>query len=225
MCAHGEQRRLLRHYELTLPQLERFLDATRRSGYRIGEVSIHGPGEPLLWKHFDEGVRLIARSGLVDRILITTNGLLLTRIAEKTWTCIDEVHVSLYPAFDRHDELRACKDRYPDKVRIVPTDTFLIGPLGRHDEGSIPCVCACEGPMLVGDRVFLYCGPPVFGAGTLLGRDVMADGDLSVPVGPGYMDARVSGRVGTMDYCKLCWANARPRRYTIPHTATGGGWR
>ena len=168
---------------------------------------------------------MIADSGVVQRILVTTNGLLLGRIEDDTWDRIHEVHVSVYPAFDRHDLLQTCKEEHGGKIKIVPTNQFLIGPLGRHDEAPIPCVCACDGPMVVGDRVFLYCGPPVFGAGVLLEQNVMEDGDLWVRVEPGYMETYDRNKWGNMEYCKVCWANGRPFRYTIPHSTVGGNWR
>lgn len=224
MCAHGEQRKLLKKYELSLEDLQRFLDATRDSGYFVDNIRIHGPGEPLLWHHFNEGVQMLKASGVVGTVFVATNGLLLHKISEEAWACIDEMRVSVYGPFDRFDILDEAKARYPDKVHVNKAEEFrILPPPGA--EAPIPCACWCDGPMLLGDRLFLYCGPPVFAAAKDMGRDAMEDPELSVTVGPNYLDAVDPTKFGNLEYCKRCWANGNFQLETAPQKTTGGNWK
>lgn len=225
MCAHGAQRKLLKDYELSLEQLERFLTATRESGYIIDNMRIHGPGEPLLWHSFNEGVRMLKASGVVSTVFVASNALLMRKIEEKTWDCIDELRVSLYADFNRQTDLEEAQKKYGGKIAISPMDNFVILPKSVEEAKPIPCRCMCDGPMLLGDRIYLYCGPPVFGAGELLSRDVQADPDLSVPVGLNYMERYDQAKLGNMDYCTVCWANEYFFSRTVPQKTTGGNWK
>ena len=225
MCAHGEQRKLLPNYELSLSELQYFLDVSRDSGYRIDNMRIHGPGEPLLWRHFNDGVILMKQSGIIETIFVATNGIRLDSIDDDTWDCIDEMRVSVYSAFNRQEKLQKIVDKYPQKVRINMVETFRRLPL-EGEEASIPCQCHCDGPMLIGNRVFSYCGPPVFGAAKLFGQDVFADPELSVIVGPNWLDSYASQKAGNLEYCKRCWANSNfaPTLNTTSHQVDGGRW-
>ncbi len=225
MCAHGEQRRLLPYYELSLAQLEKFLDVSRRSGYFIETMRIHGPGEPLLWRHFNEGVALMKRSGIIGSIFVATNGLLLHKISEAAWECIDEMRVSLYSSFKGHRKLHDLIDKRSHKINIHPVDTFRRLPVA-GEEAAIPCRCLCDGPMLMGDRVFLYCGPPVFGAVERFDQEIFVDSDLSVPVDRNWLSAYQEKKKGHMYLCKRCWANSNfaPALATAPHQVRGGKW-
>ncbi|HRQ81265.1 MAG TPA: hypothetical protein PKZ97_09105 [Azospirillaceae bacterium] len=225
MCAHGEQRKMLKKYELSLEDLQRFLDATRESGYYVDNMRIHGPGEPLLWRHFNEGVQMLKASGVVGTIFVATNGLLLRKISEEAWACIDEMRVSVYAAFDRHDELEEVYARHRDKIHISEAGEFRALPQDPTHEAPIPCACWCDGPMLLGDRLFLYCGPPVFAAAKAFGRDAMEDPELSVPVAPGYLDATDERKFGNMEYCKRCWANGNFNLPSVPQSTVGGNWK
>jgi len=225
MCAHGHQRKRFKDYELSLEQLERFLNVTRESGYVIGNMRIHGPGEPLLWHHFNEGVRMLKASGVVESVFVASNGLLLHKIEEATWDSLDELRISVYSDFNRQKTLEECQGKYGDKISLSPMDNFVVLPKGIEDEAPIPCQCMCDGPMLLGDRLFYYCGPPVFGAGHIMGRDVMEDPKLSVPIERGYMENYDRSLLGNMDYCKFCWANEHFFSRTVPQSTTGGNWR
>ncbi|MFC1524553.1 hypothetical protein ACFL6N_07165 [Thermodesulfobacteriota bacterium] len=224
LCAHGEQRRLLPHYELSLADLQKFLDVSRDSGYYIDDMRIHGPGEPLLWRHFNEGVGLMKDSGIIGSIFVATNGQLLEKITDDTWDCIDEMRVSLYSSFDRHEKLHEIIDRFPDKVMVNKVDTFRTLPVA-GEEASIPCRCVCDGPMLLGDRIFLYCGPPIFAAAHLFEENALGNSELSVSVGRNWLDSYDEQRMGNMKYCKRCWANSNYSSEKVPHEVKGGKWR
>jgi hypothetical protein len=205
-CSHGDMASVYKGYQLSIGELEKFIDYTRKSGYFIELLNIHGIGEPLLWEHFEEGIRLLRNSGIIERISVITNGFLLNKIKEETLRAIDSLRISVYPGYPHKELLRAMKQRYKDKIEIMPRNTFRIKPLKRYDR-VIPGECFCRGPMFVKDKVFFYCGPPVFGAAKLKGVDILASGDLYTQLKEDYLVGFQEQNIGNLDLCSFCWAN------------------
>ncbi|OJX70354.1 MAG: hypothetical protein BGO92_17335 [Magnetospirillum sp. 64-120] len=222
MCAHGGMRLRAPRYQLSLDQLERFIEATRQSDYFIEDLRMHGPGEPLLWDHLEHALPRLKASGVIGRIFIATNGLLVHKLSEASWEHIDEMRISLYDGFTRQDEVRAVMARHGDKIILNECDDFLELPADLAHAAPVPCHCRCDGPMLYGDRMYLYCGPPVFSAMDLMGMD--DDAALWTAVAPGYMDAVVPGRLGNLAQCAHCWGNSSFDTW-VPQSTQGGGWK
>lgn len=65
--------------------------------YRPGFIKLIG-GEPLLHPDLAGLVAAARRSGVSQRFMLCTNGLLLHRMADAAWRLVDEVAVSLYAA-------------------------------------------------------------------------------------------------------------------------------
>ncbi len=227
MCAHGEQRKTLPDYQLSLEELHTFLKCSEDSGYYIDNMRIHGPGEPLLWRHFNEGVKMMKASGIIGSIFVATNGLLLKNISNDALDCIDEMRVSVYSSFNcpDHDTLHNLVNRFPRTTIVInkPDEFRRLPVIG--EEAAIPCRCICDGPMLFGNRVFLYCGPPVFAATKKFGENACDDNELSVSASLDWFDAYNKKKAGNMEYCKCCWANGNFALDSIPHDTNGGNWR
>lgn len=226
LCAHGDLRRGDIAYQLTPEQLGAFLTATLDSGYLIGQLAIHGSGEPLLWKHLSPGLAAIKASGAVCWTWITSNGLLLHRLGADDLANIDCMDISLYQETKKAEAILATVAEHERKLFIVPMDDFVEVPQPGAGKLPVPCPCTCAGPMLAGDKVYLYCGPPVFGAGKLMKRDPATDLALWAKVGPNYLD-RTRNLTGRLDYCAWCWANGhhQQRARRRPQQTTGGNWK
>ncbi len=207
LCAHADLMRHIRGYQLSLEQLERFLFYTERSNYFIRSLSIHGPGEPFLWRHLNEGLLMLKRSTAIGWISMVTNGLQLNRISDESLGCLDRLFVSVYSNFNGHDALSALKERFPDKVRLWDGTFFWEHASGNHVAAQTTGSCSCPGPMLYDDKIFRYCGPPLFGAAKARNVDVLSLPNIWVPVGPNYMAGYNARLVGRMDVCRSCWAN------------------
>jgi hypothetical protein len=54
-------------------------------------------GEPLLNPQLADLLAVARQSGVARRVVLTTNGLLLNRMADRLWAAVDEVRISLYP--------------------------------------------------------------------------------------------------------------------------------
>jgi hypothetical protein len=168
-------------YQLSLEELENFITLTKESGYYIEELHMHGIGEPLLWKHFDVGIARLKKSGVIDRISLISNGLLLDKIRDETWEYIDSLLVSIYPDFPKREELVKLKELHGDKIILMNSSEFSLKPARRY-KGKIPCDCKCSGPMFVKDKIFLHCGPPAFDAAAVKGVDMFSLSGQSVKI-------------------------------------------
>ncbi|MEI7608830.1 MAG: radical SAM protein [Rhodospirillaceae bacterium] len=226
LCAHGDLRQRDIAYHLTLEQLRAFLAATLESGYLIGQIAIHGSGEPLLWKHLTAGLEEIKRSGAICWTWITSNGLLLHRLGADDLARIDCMDISLYQDNKKADIIGDIVAAHRQKLFIVAMDDFVDVPRKAGGKLPVPCACTCDGPMLVGDKLYLYCGPPVFGAGKLLGRNPDTDLSLWTKVAPNYLD-RSRNLTGRLDYCAWCWANGHHQKHArrASQRTTGGNWK
>ena len=226
LCAHGDLRQGDIAYQLTLEQLRAFLTATLDSGYLIGQLAIHGSGEPLLWKHLGPGLAEIKNSGAVCWTWLTSNGLLLHRLGAEELALIDCMDISLYQGNKKLEAIREVVAGHEQKLFIVPMDDFVDTPKKLAGPAPVPCPCLCAGPMLVGDKLYLYCGPPVFGAGKLLKRDPATDLSLWTRVGPNSLE-RARPLTGRLDYCGWCWANGhhQQRARRLGQQTAGGNWK
>lgn len=214
-CAHGGMISEYKGYQLSIGELENFIDCTKKSGYFIEELSIHGIGEPLLWDHFDEGIKLLKSSGVVGRIIVTTNGLLLDKINDETMRSIDTLSVSVYPDYPNHVLLKEKKSEYKEKVEINYITKFIAKPIRMYNK--IPCHCLTCGPMFIKDKIFFYCGPTVFDAARLKGVDIFRYKDLYVEIQPNYLADFDKKNMGNIEFCKYCWANDNIKRAVFSH--------
>jgi hypothetical protein len=200
-----------------MEQVARFLFYTKLSGYFIGNLRIHGPGEPLLWEHLNEALPLIRKSGVIGTIFVATNGINLEYIDEKCWDAIDEIRVSKYKNFKPNPAFYQLLEQYKDKIIFRTVDQFKTDSLSFESSAPIPCRCGCRGPMLYGDHVFFYCGPPVFGAAEKLTDDVYAYPELYTTVGKNYMERYDKSKMGSLEFCRYCWANTNVRKKDVAH--------
>ncbi|MBF0181888.1 MAG: radical SAM protein, partial [Magnetococcales bacterium] len=225
-CAHGEMRKSSKRYQLSMEQVRRFIQVTEASGYTIGAVNLHGPGEPLLWKHFNEAIPLLKASPAIESIIVNTTGKEMDRVADAVWGCIDRVELSIYDPEGEADLVRRLSAKYHNRLNVLPMNLFW-ERVRKTEVADTPCWCACAGPMLFGDRIYFYCGPPVFDAAALAGTDIDALDYLYAPIEAHYLSRRDPSLVGNLALCRHCWANgnryAQARR--VRQVTTGGGWQ
>lgn len=232
-CSHGAMRYKFVGYQLGLEQLREFIYFTEQSSYRIKKLHITGPGEPLLWKHLREGLKLLAASHAIESIHLISNGLNLGRIDQETWDHLDCIQLSIYPAFNKWDELNAALRGHRKKIKLIHIDHFRSNP-AKGEVAPVPCACACTGPMFFDRKIFFYCGPTVFGAAESKGVDVYNYPEMYGEIGVNYMERSKSLReispfgnievdtekkVGCHELCRYCFANLNFRLAHHQHTA------
>ena len=223
-CAHGEMRSATKKYQMTLEQVKKFIYFTEKSNYYIERLQIHGPGEPFLWKYFDDAMLLLSQSKSIGKIEITTNGMALDRIQDSTWDLIDVVDVSVY-AEAQSLNLQDALSKHKDKLRLNKMDGFIRRVRAEEVPIRIPCGCLCSGPMVFGDFVFLSCGPPMFEAAAFTGKDVFSLKELCVDLSENYLDTFDIRKIGNMELCQYCWANGGRVVEKVKQNISGGGWQ
>lgn len=165
-CAHRSVRAFHPSYQMPLVDVSVLLDRMAETGTTTNYFMFNGPGEPLLWRHFNAGVRLLKASGLGQKIKLQTNALMLSTIAEDVWPMLDRVYISKYgQPLDaelisrKHEQI----EYYDGSVFTAPAPNSF--PL------AVKGSCECYGPFYYNRHVFPRCGPPVFGAALLAGTD------------------------------------------------------
>ncbi|MBF0162362.1 MAG: 4Fe-4S cluster-binding domain-containing protein [Magnetococcales bacterium] len=229
-CSHGGMRKETKKYQMSLQQVKTFIEWTEKSHYTIQNLCINGPGEPFLWKQFDAALALFRQSKHIEHIEVYSNGLGFERIADETWNCIDRVQVSLYDP-EQKVELKESLAQHRTKLEVIPIDSFKPRLQPEEVPMDLTYSCGCPGPMLYGDFVFLYCGPVVFDAAILMGKNIFDIEELYARVGEDYLSRYDPLKMANMEICRYCWANdtnrqgqeRRPRR--VAHTVKGGGWQ
>lgn len=228
-CSHQAIRYRFRRYQMSLDEVRTFIRLTESSGYRIEKLHITGPGEPLLWTHFTEGLRLLRASRAIGTLEIVSNGLAAERIEAEAWASLDKLWVSLYPeTVHLRPALESLQHRHPDKIRIRQVDAFR-PPVPGGTQLPIPCVCDCPVPMVFNGRVFYFCGPPVFDAAVTAGVDLLEDATMSGPLREDYLNpperwmplATVDRRrkTGSHALCRTCFANLNHAPASQAHQA------
>lgn len=173
-----------------MKQLASFIDATEKSGY-IADVNLNGGGEPLLWKNLKDGLELLKKSNSIERIEITTNGILKDKIL-MALKYADKIIVSDY------DDVNIEKIEN-EKILYEKHETFF----EKLFPAKTPCYCRCSGPMLYGNYIFPSCGPPVFDAIDKMGLDIEK---YRIPIQPFYASEALKEKKD-LEACKYCWAN------------------
>jgi hypothetical protein len=222
LCLHGDLRKKLKDYQLSLEQVEKFTYYTEKSGYYIDQVRIHGPGEPLLWKYLNEGLALLSKSDVIGSIFISTNGLAIDRIKEDSWNYINKMRINAYGNLKQTDTLKYLIKKYSHIITYKEYKCFHEIAASLHQSASIPCECSCKGPMLLGNDVFLFCGPPVFGSAAIQGIDIYDYPEIYNRVCLNYLDRYNESLIGNIEFCRHCQANKNIKREKKKHDFRGG---
>lgn len=206
-CQHSAMRRHYSTYQLGLIELMDFIRITRESNYAVFRLCINGVGEPLLWKHFNEGVRLLRVSGLFQEIEVYTNGQAIETIEPETWECLTRVQIDAYTSVNPEKQTTPAMlkvwEQWHYKIRAYWISGFRKCVTERHPE-TMPATCESPGPMYCDGRIWPWCGPVVFNSCGIAGSDPFA---LSVPCEVGYMDGFEARKPGEISECDCCNAN------------------
>lgn len=216
-CAHIGLRQYIPDYQLTLEQLNKFIDVTEKSGYFIKQINIHGPGEPLLWKHFNEGIKLLKKSKSIGNINVTTNGILLDSIPTQVLKLIDLLGISVYKDSEKYNSLFEQYESVYNNISLISKQKFRRLPVS-GEYGEIPCRCLCSGPSVLGDKILLYCGPPVFYTDCFKTDGIKSIQDTVIPVREHWYDGYDINKIGNMYVCHNCWANRNLRLERRKHS-------
>ena len=212
-CCNSSLIKYDKAYQLSLEELKTFTYYTKKSKYYVEKININGAGEPTLWKYLNEGMKLLHDSRIAKSIVLETNGQSLNRINNKTWKYLSKVIISDYPS---NESINLRQQRFKEKIDFINRDLFRVLPNKKHED-TIPCFCICPGPMFVKDKVFLYCGPPVFNAADIMRVGVSDQNELYAKVELNYMDKLDEKKIGNLQLCEYCWANSNIKLPSYEH--------
>lgn len=226
-CAHGELRLQTKKYQLSMEQVRDFIKFTEESNYLIHQLSIHGGGEPLLWKNFNEALPLFGKSTAIKSIVVTTNGLAIKRIDNEAWQHIDTLNISFYD-----DQPNALLEdttvaKYGHKIHVEHIPYFFSRIKNNSEVFKIPSKCMCSGPMILENNVFPFCDPPVFDAAQIMGIDIWKLNGIYKKIEQNYLSEFDPSLRGNMEICRYCWANSNyiKEKRIVPQSITGGCWQ
>lgn len=111
---------------LDVAELERDLSILATC-FHAAEIRLVG-GEPLLHPQLPELARAIRATGVADRVILMTNGLLLDRAPERLWDSIDCIEIYCYPGSEPSEPVLQGAERNglarKMKVKIKRIDAF-----------------------------------------------------------------------------------------------------
>ena len=205
LCAHQGLRDSNPRFQMTIEDLGALIEHFKKINCQVHNAHIHGPGEPLLWKNFNEGVRLLVQSNFSGLITIVTNGFALSQIAEDLWPSL-YVLISKYPDTQMDQNIM---DRWKGRWEILDRSRFLEVI---HYPHSAVWSCICDGPCYYNKRIY-RCGPPSWDAARRAGMDINTLSVALEDYDPGKKYA------GPEPPCLYCWANIdlKMPRYNVDH--------
>jgi hypothetical protein len=203
-CAHQGIRDDDPAYQMQLSEVAALISRFREIDCRAKLLSIAGPGEPLLWKHFNEAVRWLFASGIADKIETTTNGKLLNIINEDVWPMLSPVYISVYE--DTLDQAILIKHR--DRITMRDKGTFMF-----IDQTKLPAAigpCGCPGVTYYKGRIYHYCGPVCFDAFRRANVDHAKCSVVLAEYDPSRLPAMPLP-------CGWCWGNPLTTKIHVAH--------
>ncbi len=139
-------------YELSLDDLAEWIECTQASGYLTYRSIILTGGEPLLWPVIEEGARMLNESGLGEQLNLFSNGDCIERVTDDLMESLSTLRLSHYGNNAHGIEL--LKERYGNKVSVVDRQQHFPIPTKLAGNEVLPAQCGCEGPALMGRRVY-----------------------------------------------------------------------
>jgi len=172
-CAHLEMRDFDPGFQLDLDEMEKLIARLNTTGCRINELNIHGPGEPLLWKDFNQAIRIIKKSNIANCVFVVTNGLRLDRIEEDVWECLSSMRGQRAPVLISRYPGLAIDESFLDKHKGLyeMLDSSKFWQTTMLQPATAIYTCACAGPAYYKGKIYPHCGPPIFAAAPLASLD------------------------------------------------------
>lgn len=202
-CVMGKLMRYTAGYEMSLEELDAFLDISKRSNYMFN-IIICG-GEPLLWKHLNEGAKRIYQSGVANKIFIFSNAINIKQATPDVMQYVDEIRISRYDSNTKN--CKKLTDLFQNKVRIVERREFWHLPTN-FIKDTLPVECVTPENLYMKGKVFAC---PHSGS-VNNGKDELDDGTkLYVPLQLNYLD-HMDGILKQQErLCMKCISNVKVR--------------
>jgi len=206
-CEHCIMRHLLRaqkDYQMSLEEVQAFIEASERSGYKF-DIMLTG-GEPSLWKHLKNGVLMLKRSRICGSLMVFTNATSIESLLdEEVIGAIDKLWISNYKTTDP-ENVKILQERYASKIDLHNMFEFWETPQGPVAD-TLPAECLNGEIFLCNYQVYACPHSASIAHGN--GSTIL----LSNPLRPGFIKglSRIKNNQ-QKEICAWCISNNKLRR-------------
>lgn len=192
---------------MSLEEIQRFVEFTRESCYEPFKSIIISGGEPLLWDHLEDGVRILAASGLSERLNIFSNGINTQAVTAGLLENITTLRLSKY--IGNQARLGELVARFgTGHINIVDRTNHTPIPAAALDH-VLPAKCGCEGYALC-DGVMYAC-PMVPAVAKEMHWSISDFPEAYQPLWPHWAEALAEFDRANHVLCRACIGNHRVR--------------
>lgn len=139
-------------HSLSLVDLTTWIACTKESAYPLYDSVILTGGEPLLWENAEEGAHLLRQAEVSHQLNLFSNGDCLDRVTDGLMESLTTLRLSHYGNNTR--KVGSLQKRYGSKVSVIDRRQHFPIPTSLADTSVLPARCGCEGPTLIGQRVY-----------------------------------------------------------------------
>lgn len=191
-------------YQMSLEELERFIQASEYSNYSF-DFLLTG-GEPLIWKNLREGLKRLRRSRICNSIQILSNAMNIDRLDDEIMGYLDGLRVSEYST--NKDNIQILLKKWPDKIWFVNREEFWMNPK-TPVPGTLPAKCLNPEMLLYKDQVFAC------PHSRSIALSAQSELRLGNPVAPHFMKGLFWLKFAQQaEICTRCISNQRVREKT-----------
>lgn len=204
---------------MTMGQVEELCRCIKDSGYHFYQADVTG-GDPSLWAHLPECLKMLKQSKLFDRVITYTN---LMWYGEDTKdrllniaNAADLLLVSQYPVNKRMVD--SVKSLYLKNVEFLDTYRFFREPPSIIPK-TIPAQCDCPGPSFYSNNKIFACNS-IRPIEYKLGLQQHCLQGLWTGLGVGFMERLDWTKLQSFIGCGCCVANKKVQKAVglVPHT-------
>lgn len=207
-CSQRDAIRLDPSYQMSLSEIERFIECTKSSGYDKSHELIITGGEPLLWHNIVEGLRLLRQADLARQVSVFSNAFLDFQTTDAFVSNIDTLRLSRYK--DNADAIDRLVARYGKKAVVVDRTRHYRRPSTFGPPEVLPAACMCEGLGLHKGKV--YGCPNLLSISQEFGVRLDQDPPCMCDLQPGYMEILFRFPRTRHLCCRACVGNQRIRQ-------------
>ena len=195
-------------YQMPIDEVKQLIKVSEASNYTFDFVLTGG--EPFLYKHILDALRLLRASRITKSIVIFSNAMFYERLNQEVIDLVDSIRVSHYLYNDQHVE--KFKSKYPGKVTVVERTEFWPNPqTPLPPESSNPVECLNPEVLLYDYNV--YACPHSL---SIVKKTPHKDLKLCNPLEAGFLDGLKSIKDNQHDkICNMCLSNNTVRKNLI----------
>lgn len=123
-CIMGNLMKACPNYEISIEEIRNLVEISESSGYSFF-FTLSG-GEPTLWSHLSEGIRILRNSSICIGIEIFTNAINISSFNKDVVSMLDIIRVSQYSQNAKN--IKILKEKCGNKINIVNRTEFWPNP-------------------------------------------------------------------------------------------------